>query len=67
MSKKQHTTKSSHAHNSRKEHDREVRAYEETTGNPWHESKNARIGMAVVVVIAVVSITLLFISGVIRW
>jgi hypothetical protein len=67
LSKKQRHSESSHSHNARKQHDRQVRQYEDTTGNPWHQSKNARIGMAVVVVIAIVSITLLFISGVIRW
>ena len=67
MSKKKHQTESSHSHNARKQHDRQERAYEQSTGNPWHESKNARIGMGIVAVIAVVSITLLFVSGVIRW
>ncbi len=66
MSKKHHT-ESSKSHNSRREHDRKERQYEETTGNPWHESKNARIGMGVIAVIAVVSLSLLFIGGYIRW
>ena len=69
MSNKHHT-ESSHSHDQkRKAHDREMREYEHSTdaSNPWHESKNVRIGMAVVAVVAVVSITLLFISGVIRW
>jgi hypothetical protein len=62
-----HHTESSHSHNARKEHDREVRAREEETSNPWHQSKNARIGMGVVAIIIVVSLTLLFVGGVIRW
>jgi hypothetical protein len=65
-----HHTESSHSHDQkRKAHDREMREYEShtNTSNPWHQSKNARIGMAVVAGIAVVSITLLFISGAIRW
>jgi hypothetical protein len=62
-----HHTESSKSHNARKEHDRKVRQYEETTSNPWHQSKGARIGMAVIAVVAIVSITLLFVSGVIRW
>ena len=66
MSKK-HQTESSHSHNARKEHDRKARQYEEQASNPWHQSKNARIGMGVIAVIAVVSISLLFIGGVIRW
>ena len=64
---KKHHTESSHSHNARKQHDRQVRQYEESTSNPWHQSKNARIGMGVIAVIAVVSISLLFIGGVIRW
>ena len=69
MSNKHHT-ESTHSHDQkRKAHDRQMREYEHNTdmSNPWHESKNVRIGMAVVAVVAVVSITLLFISGVIRW
>ena len=69
MSNKHHT-ESSHSHDQkRKAHDRQMREYEQHTSqsNPWHQSKNARIGMAVVAVIAVVSISLLFIGGVIRW
>ena len=69
MSNKHHT-ESSHTHDQkRKAHDRKMREYEQHTdaSNPWHQSKNARIGMAVVAVVAVVSISLLFISGVIRW
>ncbi len=69
MSNKHHT-ESSHSHDQkRKEHDRKMREYEHetTASNPWHQSKNARIGMSVVAVVAVVSITLLFISGAIKW
>jgi hypothetical protein len=65
-----HHTESSHTHDQkRKEHDRKQREYEHSTSasNPWHQSKNARIAMAVVAVVAVVSITLLFVGGVIRW
>ena len=66
MSNKHHT-ESSHSHNARKEHDRQARAHEQQTSNPWHQSKNARIGMGVVAVIVVASITMLFVAGVIRW
>ena len=66
MSKKHHT-ESSHSHNARKEHDRKAREHEEQATNPWHQSKNARIAMGAIAVIAVVSISLLFIGGVIRW
>jgi hypothetical protein len=65
-----HHTESSHSHDQkRKAHDRQMREYEQHTdaSNPWHQSTNARMGMAVVAVVAVLSISLLFISGVIRW
>jgi len=62
-----HHTESSKSHNARKKHDQQARQYEESTGNPWHESKGARIGMAVIAIIAVVSLTLLFVGGVIHW
>jgi hypothetical protein len=65
-----HHTESSHSHaTKRKQHDRQMREYEHetTASNPWHQSKNARIGMAAIAVIAAASISLLFIAGVIRW
>jgi hypothetical protein len=62
-----HHSESSTSHNARKKHDQQARHYEETTGNPWHQSNTARIGMSVIAVIAVVSLTLLFVGGVIRW
>ena len=66
MSTKHHT-ESSHSHNARKQHDREARAHEQQTGNPWHESNTARIGLGIVAVVAIVTLTLLFVGGVIRW
>ncbi len=62
-----HHSESSKSHNARKKHDQEVRQHAQTTGNPWHESKGARIGMAAIAIIAVVSLTLLFVGGVIKW
>jgi hypothetical protein len=46
-----------------------MREYEHNTSasNPWHQSQGARIGMAVVAVVAIVSISLLFVSGAIKW
>jgi len=66
VSTKQHSEKS-RSHNARKEHDRKARAHEAQTTNPWHQSKNARIGMGAVAVIVVASLSLLFVAGVIRW
>jgi len=66
VSTKRRTEKSA-SHNARREHDRQVRQHEAQTSNPWHQSKSARIGMSVVAIIAVASLTLLFVGGVIRW
>lgn len=66
MSTKHHTEKS-RSHNARREHDRQVRQREAQTSNPWHQSKNARIGMGAVATIVVVSLSLLFVAGVIHW
>lgn len=66
MSTKHHTEKS-RSHNARREHDRQVRQHEAQTGNAWHQSKNARIGMGAIAVVVVASLTLLFVGGVIRW
>ena len=61
-----HHSESSKSHNARKKHDQQARQHEQATGNPWHESKGARIGMAAIAIIAVVSLTLLFLGGVIK-
>ena len=53
--------------NDRQEHDRKTRTYEETTGNPYHLSRPARMVVGVVSVIVVITLTALFISGAIHW
>jgi hypothetical protein len=53
--------------NERQEHDRKTRSYEETTGNPYHLSKGARMLAGVLAVIVVIAVTLLFLSGAIHW
>jgi hypothetical protein len=53
--------------NERQEHDRKTRAYEETTGNPYHLSKAARMVGGVLAVIVVITLTALFFSGAIHW
>ena len=51
----------------RQEHDRETRAYEATTGNPYHLSRVVRGAAIVLAIIMVVAMTLLFVSGTFRW
>ena len=53
--------------NERQEHDRDARAYEATTGNPYHLSKVVRGAGVVLVVIVVVALTGLFVSGAFHW
>jgi hypothetical protein len=53
--------------NERQEHDREMRVYEATTGNPYHLSKVVRGAAAVLALIMVVALTGLFVSGTIHW
>lgn len=53
--------------NERQEHDRKSRAYEETTGNPYHLSKGARMVVGVLVLIVVIALTGLFVGGFIHW
>jgi hypothetical protein len=53
--------------NERQEHDRKTRSYEETTGNPYHLSKGARMLGGLLAVVVVITLTALFLSGAIRW
>ncbi len=53
--------------NDRQEHDRETRAYEATTGNPYHLSRAVRGTAAVIAIIMMVAMTGLFVSGTFRW
>jgi hypothetical protein len=49
--------------NERQVHDRKARSYEETTGNPYHLSKRARMVGGILVLIVVVAVTALFAVG----
>ena len=62
-----HQSESGRDRTERQEHDRKARAYEETTGNPYHLSKSARMVVGVLAVIAAVLLTGLFVSGFVRW
>ena len=53
--------------NERQEHDRESRAYQATTGNPYHLSRAVRGAAAVLAIITVLALTGLFVSGTFHW
>ena len=53
--------------NERREHDRNARSYEETTGNPYHLSKAVRLVGGVLAVIVVIALTALFVGGFVHW
>ena len=60
-------SESGRSRHDRQEHDRETRAYEATTGNPYHLSRLVRGAAAVLAIIMVVALTLLFVSGTFHW
>lgn len=62
-----HQSESGRDRNERQEHDRKSRLYEETTGNPYHLSKGARAVVGVLAVMVVITVTALFVGGVIHW
>jgi hypothetical protein len=62
-----HQDESGRNRNERQEHDRKTRSYEETTGNPYHLSKAARMVVGLLALIVVVALTGLFVSGAIHW
>jgi hypothetical protein len=62
-----HQDESGRNRNERQEHDRRTRSYEETTGNPYHLSKAARVLVGVLALIVVIALTALFVSGGIHW
>lgn len=53
--------------NERQDHDRKTRAYEDTTGNPYHLSRAARMVVGALALVVVITLTALFVSGAIRW
>jgi hypothetical protein len=58
---------SGRSRNERQEHDRRTRSYEETTGNPYHLSRAARMLGGLLAVVVVITLTALFLGGAIRW
>jgi hypothetical protein len=67
MAKKQRHSESGRSRTQRREHDRQVRAQEAELGRPWHASPAVRYGFIVLAVVVVLSITLLFVGGAIKW
>jgi len=53
--------------NERRDHDREARTYEASTGNPYHLPRVVRGAAVVLVLIVVVALTALFASGAFHW
>jgi hypothetical protein len=66
MSNKRHS-ESGRKRSERRKHDQRERAYEEHTEMAWHENKTTRYVMVALVVIAIVTLTGLFVGGVIKW
>lgn len=62
-----HQSESGRDRNERQEHDRKTRSYEETTGNPYHLSRAARMLVGALALVVVITLTALFLSGAIRW
>ena len=67
MAKKHRHSESGRSRNERREHDRQVRAQEASLGRPWHASPAIRYAFIVLAFVVVLSITLLFVGGVIKW
>ena len=67
MAKKHQHSESGRHRNERREHDRQARAHEADMGRPWHASPAVRYGFIVIAAVVILSITLLFMSGLIRW
>ena len=73
MSHQQHSERAEsterHKHDSkgRQQHDSKAQQYEETTGNPYHLSKNVRLAATGLIVFMIVSVTLLFMTGIFRF
>ena len=68
MAKKHRQSESGRHRNERRAHDRAVRAHTTTDmGRPWHASPAIRVAFIVIAAVVILSITILFMSGLIRW
>ncbi len=64
---KQHHSESGRTKAQRRQHDQRERRYETATAQPWHQSPALRIGMVVLVVVAIAGLTGMFVAGMIKW
>lgn len=62
-----HHTESSKSHNARKEHDRKARVHTDDVYEGGGVSKNVRLAMVVIVAVVVITLTVLFMAGLIGW
>jgi hypothetical protein len=67
MAKKQRHSVSGRTRSQRREHDRQARAQEASLGRPWHASPAIRYAFIVLAFVVVLTLTLLFVGGVIKW
>ena len=67
MAKKHRHSESGRHRNERRAHDRAVRAQTADMGRPWHASPAIRVAFIVLAFVVVLSITIVFMSGLIRW
>jgi hypothetical protein len=67
MAKKHRHSESGRSRNERRAHDRQARAHEAELGRPWHASPAIRYAFIVLAFVVVLTISLLFIGGVIKW
>ena len=67
MAKKHRHSESGRTRSQRREHDRQARAHEADLGRPWHASPAIRYAFIVLAFVVVLTLTLLFIGGAIKW
>ena len=67
MAKKRRHSESGRPRNERRAHDRQVRAHEAELGRPWHASPAIRVAFIVFACVVALTLTLMFVAGLIRW
>lgn len=67
MAKKHRHSESGRTRSQRREHDQQARAHEADLGRPWHASPAVRYAFIVLAFVVVLTLTLLFVGGIIKW